>query len=721
MTLFSESAPALGYDLSGDPFIDSLYSPQDYFRTKWATVADGKTQISYSFPFLNGLASKFTSDYGKEPTATEHFGVTTAQIPGIKLAFQRWADVANVKFTQVNETAAGVVGDIRIAFSSEVGSDFWGYTKIYSDGSDPSQGDIWIEPSVKNGTFNEYTYDFNAMMHEIGHALGLDHPFEGNIMPAGYDDGRYTIMSYTDPKGAYNFKPGQSEAQYIIVTPGVYDIAAVQRIYGANMSHNTGNTVYSFSPDQPVYQTIWDAGGNDTIDVSAFTGGCTITLVAGKYSQLTYPNTTLDANIGIAFKCTIENAIGGKGNDTIGGNAANNQLTGNGGDDLINGAAGNDMFYGGIGSDTENGGAGNDTFFGGGDPGNDKFNGGTGIDVVSYAGAKAAVTVSLSAGTGASRAASDAAGVGLDTLINIETVIGSGFADRLIGSTRDDTFVGGAGDDRIAGGSGVDTASYADAGAGVAVNLGLTGAQNTLAAGTDTLSAIENVIGSRFADKLVGTAGNNVIDGGAGADVMTGGAGDDTFLVDNASDVVRESASGGTDLVVATLSWTLAGNIENLTLAGTGALAGAGNALANILRGNGAANTLAGNGGNDWLSGGGGADMLSGGAGADTFAFAHRDFGGLTAATADRIQDFSHADGDRIDLSAIDARSGGGTANDAFTFIGAQAFGNVAGQLHAVASAGMTLLEGDTNGDGIGDFLIRLDGAPVLVVGDIVL
>ncbi len=640
MTLFNQNAPAAGFDLTGNPFIDSLYSPEDYFRTKWATVLGGMTQVSYSFPFLNGLASRFTDSYGAEPSAAQHFGVTNAQIAGINLAFQRWADVANIRFTKVAETAAGVVGDIRIAFSSEVSSDFWGYTKIFSDGRDPSHGDIWIEPSIKDGTFQPFTYDFTAMMHEIGHALGLDHPFQGIIMPEGFDDARYTIMSYTSPKGDFFFKPGTSEAQYIIVTPGVYDIAAVQKIYGANMSKNTGNSVYAFTPDQPVYQTIWDAGGNDTLDVSTFALGCTITLVAGRYSALAYPTTTLDANIGIAFNCTIENAIGGAGNDIIGGNAANNRLKGNGGDDVMNGAAGNDKFHGGAGNDIANGGSGDDTFLGGNDAGNDRFSGDIGYDTLSYAGAKAGVTVNLAQGTAAGTAAGDAAGIGQDRIFEIEVVIGSAFADRLNGSTRADVLIGGGGDDRIAGGSGIDTASYANAGAGVKVHLGLSGAQDTLAAGIDTLSGIENLTGSAHADRLTGNAGANLLWGGGGADI---------------------------------------------------------------------------------LSGGGGADFLQGGSGADTFRFARSDFGGLTASTADRIADFSRADADRIDLSAIDARAGSGTANDAFTFIGSQAFGNVAGQLRAVIDGTMTLLSGDTNGDGQADFLLRLDGALTLAAGDLVL
>ena len=172
---------------------------------------------------------------------------------------------------------------------------------------------------------------------------------------------------------------------------------------------------------------------------------------------------------------------------------------------------------------------------------------------------------------------------------------------------------------------------------------------------------------------------------------------------------------------------------------GGSAIEGTGNALGNKIAGNALDNLLFGMGGDDVLTGGEGIDtldggegndrlfgggddldILTGGLGADQFVWSSfDDFDGFIFMYADRITDFSQAQGDRIDLRGMDAINGG--ANDKFTFIGNAAFGNVAGQLRYEVVDGNTLVSGDTDGDGVGDFVIALVGEHQLVGGDFLL
>lgn len=126
---------------------------------------------------------------------------------------------------------------------------------------------------------------------------------------------------------------------------------------------------------------------------------------------------------------------------------------------------------------------------------------------------------------------------------------------------------------------------------------------------------------------------------------------------------------------------------------------------------------LAGYGGNDYFRGHDGADLMTGGLGADTFDLRTKFDSGTTVTTEDCITDFSHAQGDKISLSAIDAKTGG-LSNDAFKFIGGAAFTHVQGQLHSVISGGNTYVSGDIDGNGVADFTIRLDHALTLVTAD---
>jgi Ca2+-binding RTX toxin-like protein len=212
----------------------------------------------------------------------------------------------------------------------------------------------------------------------------------------------------------------------------------------------------------------------------------------------------------------------------------------------------------------------NTTFFAG--AGNNKINGGSGTDTVSYFYAASAVAVSL-----ALTAQQNTLGSGSDTLQNIENLTGSNFNDTLTGNNNNNVLNGLAGNDTLDGLGGTDTATYQDSASGVTVSLLSTLAQNTVGSGSDTLKNIENLTGSNFFDTLTGNTGNNllrglagndVLNGGTGADTMIGGDGSDLYVVDNVLDVISETnanpVTGGTDTVYSYLaSYTLGNNVEN--------------------------------------------------------------------------------------------------------------------------------------------------------------
>ncbi|WP_409886769.1 bluetail domain-containing putative surface protein [Microcystis sp.] len=150
-------------------------------------------------------------------------------------------------------------------------------------------------------------------------------------------------------------------------------------------------------------------------------------------------------------------------------------------------------------------------------------------------------------------------------------------------------------------------------------------------------AADEYLEGKDGNDILTGGVGNDTLNGGAGIDTLIGGLGNDTYQIDTTTDTITENANQGTDTVESSVTYTLGNNLENLTLTGTTAINGTGNALNNIITGNSSNNTL---------NGGAGIDTLIGGLGADTFIF---QFGQSTISTSDRITDFA-INSDKIDL-----------------------------------------------------------------------
>jgi Ca2+-binding RTX toxin-like protein len=412
------------------------------------------------------------------------------------------------------------------------------------------------------------------------------------------------------------------------------------------------------------------------------------------------------------------------------GNGSNNVLTGNGANNTLRGLGGNDTLDGGGGIDTLFGGTGTDTYIIDTDTDVIIENASEGTDSVS-----SSVTYTLGSNvenlTLTGTATINATG---NALSNVVT--GNGANNYLVGLGGNDTLDGGAGADIMEGGMGNDTYVVDDA-SDVIIELASQGTdtvkssisytvepasnlENITLAGSAVINAtgnqVNNVLtGNGANNHLIGLAGNDTLDGGGGADTMDGGLGNDTYVVDNNFDVIVEAAAQGTDTVKSAISYVLGAdsNLENLTLTGSAAINATGNQVSNTLTGNSGSNVLDGGAGNDVLVGGKGADTLIGGAGVDRF-----DFNYLTdspiGAGRDVISDFSSADGDKIDLSTLDANTGV-SGNQAFTFIGDAAF-SAAGQIRFADG----VLQGNVNGDVVADFEIGLIGVTSLTASDFI-
>lgn len=508
---------------------------------------------------------------------------------------------------------------------------------------------------------------------------------------------------------------------------------------GANvLSGMGGDDLFLFSGGS---DTMNGGAGIDTVDFSDSSNGVVANLTTGVASTGGSKVSLID----------IENLIGTDKADKLTGNALANVLIG---------GAGNDTLDGGAGADTMRGGRGNDVYIVDdfGDMVIEEASEGTDTVKTMLDGYVLGANIERLILTGAA----NLVGTG-NELNNILTgndganvLYGLGGADTLNGGLGDDTLYGGDGNDTLNGGEGADT-MYGGTGNDVYyVDNNADIVKEDANGGTDTVRSliarytlsdnVENLIlggtggqigignalnnkmtGSAGADTLIGGAGNDQMDGKAGADRLEGGTGNDTYYVDDLGDIVIEHVGEGTDTVRVSVSgYTLSANVENLILTGSGDLAGNGNGMNNVLTGNAGANIIHGGAGNDQINGGAGADRLwgddgddilvggldadwlYGGAGKDVFKFAAAD---SKPSDPDVIWDFTRG-ADIIDVSAIDANINKG-GNQAFSFIGTNAFSHSAGQLRyeqAVDANGQkySLVQGDMNGDGIADFAVHL-------------
>lgn len=438
--------PALAtYSLTGDPYVDGLLS-----GVKW-----GVTNLTFSTPTS---ASYYESNYGDGEPNKSFESLNASQKAVLDATLSLYASYSGLKFSQSTETSTQHA-DLRFSMS-DAPSTAWAYFPSTTE----EGGDAWFNNS--GGYYDDPVkgnYAYSTFLHETGHALGLEHPHDNN-MPVERDSLEYSVMSYRSYLGASLNSGYTNENWSYPQTLMMYDIAAIQHMYGPNFSTNGGNTTYSWSPKtgemfingdgqgapggNKIFLTVWDGGGVDTYDFSNYSTDLDVDLRPGNWTttsssqlaKLHYNGSEVAVgNIANALlyggdkRSLIENAKGGSGDDTIMGNAASNTLSGGAGNDVIRGAARNDTLNGGAGNDRLFGGGGSDVLFGDGDK---------------------------------------------------DVLIGGGGADELYGGPGNDRLVGGPGSDLLIGDSGADTFVFQSA------KMSLPGARDTIKdfeTGVDTI------------------------------------------------------------------------------------------------------------------------------------------------------------------------------------------------------------------------------------------
>lgn len=453
-----------------------------FFGTAWAGP------ITYAFPTAS-------SDYSYTGEPTNVFGtVSTLQQNAAKFALDTaFGAAANDGFSVEGFTNVTISGGSKttatLRFAETDGS---GTAHAYFPTTAAVGGDVWFGRSFDYRSPVAGNYAWATMLHEIGHALGLKHGHEAEFgfpaLPSNTDSMEYSIMTYRSNVGGHTNYYANEEFGYA-QSYMMYDIAALQKMYGADFSTNSGNTVYKWNPNSGdtlvngqvaidaggnrIFATIWDGGGTDTYDLSAYTTSLSIDLRPGSHSkfsavQLAKLSFETDAfargNIFNALlfngdlRSLIENAKGGSGSDTIRGNQGANSLVGNNGNDKLYGFAGNDKLDGGAGVDTLDGSTGNDILTGG--AGADKLIGGSGTDIASYKDATSGVVVSLaspSLNTGEAKGDTYSSIEGLNGSAHADTLSGNSAANRLSSAAGNDKLYGAGGADHLYGGSGADT------------------------------------------------------------------------------------------------------------------------------------------------------------------------------------------------------------------------------------------------------------------------
>ncbi|MDO8277958.1 MAG: M10 family metallopeptidase C-terminal domain-containing protein [Burkholderiaceae bacterium] len=375
------ATPVVAYPYTGDYRIDTLIDKPEY---RWNKNAAMGTSVSVTYSFMTAKPVYGGTDEGTDRGFSPF---TAQQVTAVYGIFARLESELGISFREVTDSASSF-GEIR--FGNNTQRDSVGYAYLPYSTRSNLDGDVWLDRSDASALTQlaPGTYAYATLVHEIGHALGLNHPGNynagtsadplalGNYLGVAEDNANYTIMSYRAAAG------GQERDWF-----GMYDLLTLKTLYGADNSYNSGNSTYAYGDSAgAVLSIIDDGGGTDTIDLSTSSVGAVVDLRPGTFSSVGLNGRSTAANnLSIDLFTVVENFIGTPANDQVTGNEAAN------------------VFMLGTGVNTADGGA--------------------GIDQVRYAQAKTAYHVS--AGVAGALTVSGAGSS--DALRNVERLV---FTDR---------------------------------------------------------------------------------------------------------------------------------------------------------------------------------------------------------------------------------------------------------------------------------------------------
>ncbi|MBY0483934.1 M57 family metalloprotease [Nitrosomonas sp.] len=335
--------------ITNDYRIDAVLAGSDI---RWDATESAKPVV-LTYSFMSALPI-----YADPVQDGNQFSVmTNEQKVAVREILTTLSSQFNISFAEINDSAASY-GQLRFGNNAQTTTVGYAYYPDKSVGD--NAGDLYINNSPQASQTTHVAHGTNAystLIHEIGHTLGLKHPGNYNAAISGGDTNEgpyltdvedselYSIMSYT---------PQNQGLERINLAP--YDYAALSYLYNAKLL-NTGDNSYALTEESgQIVQTIYDDGGNDTLDASRINTPVILNLnvaAPGKLSSvgLTPDGQAAENNLSLGLNTLIEHAIGGTGNDKLIGNSSSNTLIGNNGDDTLVGQLGTDTMTGGEGSD----------------------------------------------------------------------------------------------------------------------------------------------------------------------------------------------------------------------------------------------------------------------------------------------------------------------------------------------------------------------------------